>query len=162
MTELTEQKDWKAIQTALAAPFSPDHVEWRPQGKPGPGKRVQLVPYVDAREVQERLDEVAGISGWSFTLEPLVVEGGELKVARGRLTLFGVSKDDVGTASTFEPSKGTASDALKRAAVMWGIGRYLYDLPAVWVTCDAQGAIPDDMLAKLREALRRRQTKISA
>jgi hypothetical protein len=32
-----------------------------------------------------------------------------------------------------EAEKGALSDAFKRAAVCWGIGRYLYDLPNVWV-----------------------------
>src|SRR5258708_23854865 len=93
--------DWQAMGAALRAPCPPDSVEWRPQGKAGAGKRVQLLPYIDARDVQERLDAVVGIGGWSFTLEPLVVDAGELRVARGRLTIHGVSKDDIGTASTF-------------------------------------------------------------
>ena len=38
-----------------------------------------------------------------------------------------VRKSDVGTQSTFEGDKGMYSDALKRAAVQHGIGRYLYD-----------------------------------
>jgi hypothetical protein len=160
--QTTQAIDWRALGLELRAPFAPDQVEWRPQGKTGPGKRVQLVPYIDARAVQDRLDEVVGPGAWAFELEPLVTDGGELKVARGRLTLHGVSKDDIGTASTFDPSKGAASDALKRAAVQWGIGRYLYDLPAVWVTLDEQGNVPAEKLAQLREALRRRQASRGA
>jgi hypothetical protein len=94
-----------------------------------------------------------GVANWSFELEPLVVADGELRVARGRLTLYGVAKDDVGTASQFEPSKGTASDTLKRAAVHWGVGRYLYRLPAVWVTLDAKGKVPEATLTARRERL---------
>lgn len=44
------------------------------------------------------------------------------------LTILGVSKQDVGTASMAEQMKGAHSDALKRAAVKFGIGAYLYDL----------------------------------
>jgi hypothetical protein len=149
--------DWRQVGAALREPFPADHVEWRPQGKCEPGKRVQLVPYIDARAVQDRLDDVVGPGAWSFELEPIVIAGGELKVTRGRLTLHGVSKDDIGTASTFDPSKGCASDALKRAAVQWGVGRYLYDLPAVWVQLDERGNVPPAKLEQLREALRRRQ-----
>ena len=32
-----------------------------------------------------------------------------------------------------EAEKGRISDAFKRAAVHWGVGRYLYNLPNVWV-----------------------------
>lgn len=148
--------DWQQIGAALAAPFSPESVEWRPQGKGGAGARAQVLPYVDARAVQDRLDAVCGVGGWAFELEPLVVDAGELRVARGRLTIHGVTKDDVGTASNWEPSKGCASDALKRAAVVWGIGRHLYRLPEVWVTLDGQGKIGEATLAKLREGLQRR------
>ena len=145
--------DWQAMGAALRAPFPPESVEWRPQGKTGAGKRVQLLPYVDARDVQDRLDAVCGAGGWAFELEPLVVDAGELRVARGRLSIAGVTRDDIGTASQWEPSKGCASDALKCAAVQWGIGRYLYRLPAVWVELDGEGRVPAAFLVRLRSRL---------
>ena len=156
---MTSEIDWRAIGAALAAPFDPECVEWRPQGKVAPGARVQLVPYVDARAVAQRLDDVAGVGGWAFELEPLVIDAGELRVARGRLSIYGVSKDDIGTASNFEASKGCASDALKRAAVLFGIGRYLYALPAVYVQLDGAGHVPAATLARLREGLARQQVR---
>jgi hypothetical protein len=152
----TPEMDWQTVGAALAAPFDPEQVEWRPQGKTAPGARVQLVAYVDARTVMERLDAVCGAGGWSFALEPIVSDAADLRVARGRLTIGGVSRDDVGTASNWEPTKGCASDALKRAAVLWGIGRYLYALPAVHVTLDERGQVSEGMLAKLRDGLARR------
>lgn len=152
-----EQVDWRAIGAALAAPFAPEAIQWRPAtGKGGAGAKVRLVPYLDAATVADRLDEVCGIGGWSFELEPIVVDGGELKVARGRLAIFGVVRDGLGTATNWEPSKGCASDALKRAATLFGVGRYLAALPSVSCTLDAQGNVPEQMLGKLREGLRRR------
>lgn len=44
------------------------------------------------------------------------------------LTVLGVTKHDVGTISLADQMKGAHSDALKRAAVKFGIGAYLYDL----------------------------------
>ena len=35
-------------------------------------------------------------------------------------------------------TKGAMSDSFKRSAVMWGIGRHLYDLPSVWVKCETK------------------------
>ena len=154
--EADQQLDWQTVGAALAAPFDPECVEWRPQGKTAPGARVQLVAYVDARTVMERLDTVVGAGGCSFALTPSVSDAAELRVARGRLTIGGLSRDDVGTASNWEPSKGCASDALKRAAVLWRIGRYLYALPAVHVTLDERGQVSESMLAKLRDGLARR------
>lgn len=155
--------DWTAIGRALAAPFDPAEVEWRPAGGKGkPGEQVRVVPYLSAASVMERLDAVCGVGGWSFELEPVVVASEELKVARGRLTIFGLTKDGLGTATNWEPSKGSASDALKRAAVLFGVGRYLARLPHVTCQLDARGNVPEAMRAKLAEALRRRQEPSAA
>ena len=153
----TREIDWRAVGASLCAPFAPEQVEWRIQGKGGPGVRAQLVAYVSARAVAERLDDVVTPGGWSFDWQPLHVDAkGEVQTARGVLTIHGVSKADLGTASNFEASKGAVSDALKRAAVLWGVGRDLYALPQVWVTLDAQGRIPETVLGKLRDGLRKR------
>src|SRR5690348_2742209 len=126
-----EDIDWFLIGDQLRKPFDPADVDFRPQlGKnSGPGDKVQAVHYIDARAVADRLDEVVGPGAWSFTYEPLVIERGEVQLAKGALTIYGVTKEDIGDASTFSESKGCVSDALKRAAVLWGIGRYLYSLP---------------------------------
>jgi hypothetical protein len=152
----TEPIDWKRIGRELAAPFPPECIQWRPQGRPEAGKRVQIVPYVEARDVQDRLDETVGVGGWAFELSPHVVEAGEVRVARGSLTILGVRKDDLGVSSHFEASKGCASDALKRSGVQFGIARYLYRLPPVYVVLDSEGRVPEPVVAKLREALARR------
>ncbi len=145
--------DWARIGRELAAPLDPTAVSWRIQGRPEKNARRQLVPYVDARVVAERLDEAVGVGAWSFTYTPLVVEGGELRLAQGSLSIHGVVKQDIGDASNFEASKGCISDCLKRCAVLWGVARYLYSLPDVWVTLDGEGHIADTTLAKLRERL---------
>ena len=44
-----------------------------------------------------------------------------------------ISKEDGAPFTDFEAFKGGISDALKRAAVKYGIGRYLYDAPIQWV-----------------------------
>ena len=48
-----------------------------------------------------------------------------------------VNKQDVGTESNTEKEKGQASDAFKRAAFNWGIGRELYTAPFIWITLDS-------------------------
>jgi hypothetical protein len=148
-----EAIDWQAIGEKLSAPFAPEAVEWRVQGKPAPNKRCQIVAYVDARVVAERLDDAVGCGNWSFTYTPLVVADGALRVAQGRLSIFGTPKEDIGEAGAIEPNKATVSSTLKRCAVLWGVGRYLYSLPAVWVTLDGEGKISEQMLATLRQRL---------
>jgi hypothetical protein len=146
----TNEIDWAEIASQLAAPFDVADVEWRPSGKAGANQRTSLVAYVDARTVQDRLDAVIGVRGWSFDWQPVSVEGGEVKQAKGILTIHGVTKCDVGTASNWEASKGAVSDALKRAAVHFGVGRYLYELPAVTVALDERGNVPTETMKTIR------------
>jgi hypothetical protein len=145
--------DWTAIHQGLSAPFSADEVEWKPIGKATAKARVKIAAYVDARAVAARLDSVVGIGDWSFIFTPLVLDNGEVKVGKGSLSIHGIVKADVGTWSSWEPSKGCASDALKRAGALWGIACYLYALPDVYCTLDSEGKIPQTVLDTLRERL---------
>jgi hypothetical protein len=145
--------DWTAIHAGLTAPFRPEEINWKPAGKTTPNTRVSLVAFIDSRAVAERLDSVVGLGNWSFNWEPVVVGNGEVLQAKGALSIHGVSKSDVGSASNWEPSKGAVSDALKRAAVLWGIGRYLYDLGRPSVMLDSNGKVPADTLAAIRKKL---------
>jgi hypothetical protein len=157
-----ESIDWGRIGAALTAPFDPAIVEWRVQGRPKAGKRRQVVAYVSARVVAQRLDDAVGCGNWAFTYTPLVVDGGTLRIAQGRLSVFGVPKEDIGEAGAIEPSLGCVSHTLKRCGTLWGIGRYLYELPAVWATLDAEGKIAEATLQKLREGLERLAAKAAA
>lgn len=149
----TNTIDWAAISAALRAPFDPDDVDFRVQGKANAEGKAQVVTYIDARCVQDRLDEVV-CGAWSFTWEPVTLAGSELHVVKGRLTIHGVTREDVGTASNFEASKGAVSDALKRAAVSFGIGRYLYAIPSEWVPVKGDRILPSTR-AQLRAKLPR-------
>ncbi len=147
--------DWERIRVAFAEPFNPADVDFRVQGKASESTgKAQIVAYVDARTVQDRLDAVVGPGAWTFDYTPLAVDAkGVVLSAKGVLTVHGVSKVDIGDASNFEASKGTVSDALKRAAVQWGIGRYLYAIPSAWVAADKFGKIDPAALQQLRARL---------
>lgn len=155
MSEEITQAQWATISQQLRAPFDPQDVDFRPQGNPAPNVKCQVVCYVEARAVADRLDDVVGAGNWSFDYTPLVVDKGEIQIAKGTLTIGGVAKSDVGDASSFAASKGCVSDALKRCAVLWGVGRYLYDVPGAWITMDEHKRIPADALKRLRAALPR-------
>lgn len=121
----------------LAAEFPRGEVHWRAQTvleRDGKHKALALA-YIDARNVMERLDSVCSPENWQDRLE---------ETAKGRV-LCGISinvngewivKYDGAGDTDVEGDKGALSDALKRAAVKWGIGRYLYGLPNVWVPCE--------------------------
>ncbi len=117
---------------ALAEPFPEQEIQWRVEAVSKDKKRALVVPYVDARAVLDRLDEVVGPEGWFDAYEPLVLEKGAYQV-KCRLTVLGVTKEDVGEG---ESLKAAFSDALKRAAVKFGVGRHLYRMEKTWVPYD--------------------------
>lgn len=133
----------KAVFEALRAPFPEEVIDVKVQAVSKDGRRGQVVAYVDARAVMNRLDEVVGPEGWHDTYEVLAdreVPGrnGEERLVevKCRLTVLGVTKEDVGEGDTL---KAAFSDALKRAAVKFGVGRHLYEMEKVWVDLDERG-----------------------
>jgi Rad52/22 family double-strand break repair protein len=129
----------ESITEALAAPFEPSDVRFKPAVVSG--SRAMAIAYVDARVIQDRLDDVLGVDGWQDDYECL--SDGSV-VCRLRLRMGGewITKVDVGGPSE-QPDggdrlKAAFSDALKRAAVKFGIGRYLYRLPSQWLDYDAK------------------------
>lgn len=108
--------DW----AKLAAPFPASEIKERQ----GPGGR--MLSYVDARVVAQRLDDVLTPEGWTFTWSHIPGEA----IVHGRLEIGGVIREDAGYPNSDrdeEPMKAAVSDALKRCAVLFGIGRHLYD-----------------------------------
>jgi hypothetical protein len=122
---------------ALAAPFDPREVKFKPACVNG--TRALALAYVDARVIQDRLDDVLGVAGWQDEYECLP-DGSVVCRLRLRLGDEWITKMDVGGPSE-QPDEGDRrkaafSDALKRAAVKFGVGRYLYRLPSQWVDYD--------------------------
>lgn len=129
----------EVVAQALNAPFDPTEIKF----KPGvvSGNRALALAYVDARAIQDRLDEVLGVMGWQDDYEWLP-DGSVVCRLRIRLGNEWITKVDVGGPSE-QPDEGdrrkaAVSDALKRAAVKFGVGRYLYRLPTLWVDYDSQ------------------------
>jgi hypothetical protein len=148
------REEWATISQELRQPFDPADVDFRVQGRVNEQtNRAQVLAYIDARAVQDRLDAVVGCGNWSFDWSPIVSDNGEVMVTKGTMTIYGVSKSDAGSASNFEQSLGAVSHCFKRAAVQWGIGRYLYSLPTAWVTVERGGRIPETVLRELRSKL---------
>lgn len=92
---------------------------------------VSLLLYKDARCDQNILDETVGPMNWQRRHDRdnanCIVSIYDEKKKEW------ISKEDTGTESNTEPSKGLASDSFKRACVNWGIGRELYTAPFIWI-----------------------------
>jgi hypothetical protein len=130
--------DAKAIAAALAAPFDQSEVKFKPAIVSG--SRAMALAYVDARAIQDRLDDVLGVAGWQDEYE-MLPDGSVLCRLKCKIGGEWITKMDVGGQSE-QPDEGdrhkaAVSDALKRTAVKFGVGRYLYRLPRQWVDYDS-------------------------
>lgn len=112
--------DW----VGLAEPFPDEEVKHRQ----GPGG--MSFSYIDARAVAQRLDDTVGPANWEFTCT--VIPGSD--IVKGRLMIRHedgwATREDHGYPNSDrddEPIKAATSDALKRCAVLFGIGRHLYE-----------------------------------
>lgn len=113
--------------------------QWRVQSYSKYKAEAMCVAYIDARDVMELLDEVVGGENWQSDYKDI---GGQMFAGIAiRSDLSWVWKWDTGSESKVEAEKGQASDSFKRAAVKWGIGRFLYDLPVKKVKTN--GALSD-------------------
>lgn len=118
----------------LAAEFPRSAVSWRAQTVTKDGTKALALAYIDARDVMDRLDEVCGPENWSDRYE---FHGARTVCYLAiRVNDEWIVKADGAGDSDVEAEKGAISDALKRAAVKWGIGRYLYHIEAPWVPCE--------------------------
>ena len=122
----------------LSAPFNPSNIHWRVGATSGDKSKGIALAYLDARDVMGRFDEVCGLDGWEVKYpwsdgKKLVCEisvwNGERWITRAN----GAGDTD------YEADKGAFSDAFKRAAVLFGVGRYLYDLPNSWLPIEQRG-----------------------
>ena len=137
MAEHDSPSGVKAITAALAAPFEIGEVKFKPQAVKN--NRALALAYVDARVIQDRLDDALGVEGWQDEYQ-LLPDGSVMCQLRLKLGDQWITKMDVGSPSE-QPDggdrlKAAFSDALKRAAVKFGIGRYLYRLQSQWVDYD--------------------------
>ena len=119
----------------LAQPFAPEHITWKPGATKG--DKCMALAYGDLRAYMDRLDDVCGLD-WSVEYLPW----GDGRII-ARLTIAGVTRSSTGEMSKAEmagDNGGTISEAqaFKRACAMFGLGRFLYELPSPWVEFDAQ------------------------
>lgn len=135
-------------------PFRPGDLEWRVQqaGEKNGKVWALVLAYVTNRAIMARLDTVCGQHNWcnKFRTGP---DGGVMCGLGIRIAGYSsgdgygynegpswVWKWDGGENTKVEAVKGGLSGAMKRAAVQWGVGRYLYALDNNFANVHAQGA----------------------
>lgn len=124
-----------SIFDQLKAEFPRESISWRAQSVTKDGTKAMALAYIDARDVMNRLDDVCGPGGWQDRYEV----HGPKTICYLSIRVDGewITKADGAGDTDVEAEKGSISDAFKRSAVKWGIGRYLYDLDAPWVPCES-------------------------
>ncbi len=157
------------IRAKLAAPmdykFRPGSTsKKRENGKYPPGTKAMMLAFVDARDIMDRLDDVVGVGNWQSDLKQVNPDGSVMVALSIRMPHTTSSIPADGSAflnvnashewvthvdcgyknapdndSESEPLKAAMSDGLKRAAVRFGVGRFLYDLPSHWAEIDEWG-----------------------
>ncbi len=116
---MTQHSD---LFAALAAPFDPDEVKLRAQS----GRQLH---YVTARTVMNRLDDVLGPENWWDDFVPLehsVICRLTIRLPDGTVLTKNDAGGYAGMADPGDDDKSGFADAFKRAAVKFGVGRYLY------------------------------------
>lgn len=139
----------------LKRPFPINAIHWRVGATNKEKTSAIALAYIDARDAMQRLDEVVGAAHWQCRY-PLA-DNGLLICEIGISVESGwVWKANGAGDTQVEAEKGKASDAFKRAAVLWGIGRYLYALPNIWVPVEQRGrsvALPKESINTLMARL---------
>lgn len=124
--------------------------KWKIQTINKNNNKAQCVAYIDARDVMAMFDNVVGAKNWQDKYEMLgsqVMCGIGIRsgwISGDNTDTEWVWKWDTGVAGNFETEKSVISDAFKRAAVKWGVGRFLYDLDFEWVETDGKHPIRPD------------------
>lgn len=120
--------DWEG----LGEPLAIDQIDFRVQSI-NKGGYATILAYKDARVDMDRLDKVVGRGKWQRKHERI----GETLYCSVGLYNDEINEwvwvQDVGVPSNAESQKGEASDAFKRACFNLGIGRELYEFPAISV-----------------------------
>lgn len=138
----------EALQRQLKNPIDPKFVKVRVGARSKDKKKGIALFYLDAREVEKVLDSVLGCENWGTNMTPITSNQGfhgmicslTVKMPDGQL----VTKTDSGEPSKTAPVKGATSDALKRAAVQYGVGRYLYYIPNQWFKLNEYGLFEEE------------------
>ena len=117
------------------------------------GRHAWTLPEESSRPlIQDRLDSVLGRENWQNRFCTVQGKDNASTTQVCELSIYypnrgeWITKSNGAGNTDIEPVKGGLSNAFKRAASMWGVGRYLYDLKNLWVPLKDGKYIPDDQL----------------
>src|SRR2546421_455329 len=139
----------KTLNT-LKQPVDPRLIKTREGWRDRNGNQ-HMVEYVEWHAVADILDRVAPT--WSHAVRG-IVQIGDMVAVTAAITINGVTREGVGTGTADNETgiKKAEHDALKRAAIKFGIARELYQRESEVIERDGQGPqagdLPRDPLAQ--------------
>lgn len=147
-----------SIERAPEAPL--EDVQWRVDGKITDNRSVRVVAYLDVPVITRLMDEWVGPGNWrddhsaGLTDESLWCHLSVWDADEERW----VTKNDIGTESSQEATKGLVSDAFKRVAMRkWRVGANVFDLPILWINefreYNGKAYLNDASFAQIRKLL---------
>ena len=127
----------------------PVPVQWRVQTVNKDKTKATCSAFIDAREVSEILDKYCAF-GWESSVKEVagfIFYGIGITLDTGQ-TIWrwdtGSRIEDDKEDNMYENAgKSAASDAFKRAAVQFGVGKFTYDLPMVTLPCNQYRKVVD-------------------
>ena len=166
MKEKISADNQEKIEEELQKEFPPEDIEWRV----GPVNEKEMqgiaLAYITNRAIQSRLDNVFGTFGWKNDYKAW---HGESQLCGLSVKFMGhdgksewITKWDGAENTKYESIKGGLSDSMKRTAVQFGIGRYLYKMPTIWVNVTKRGKnyyITDEDKTRLNNMLKSNKWK---
>ena len=141
--------DFSTTLRELRKTVDPNLVRQR-AGRRDRNGNVQMVEYVEWHTVADILDETA--PNWGHTVKD-IRSIGEIITVTVAITIDGVTREGIGTGRAINETgiKKAEHDALKRAAVKFGIARELYKREFDSIDIDEESAsvaVPTDPVAK--------------
>ena len=128
----------KGIYEKLKEKFDEKDLEFRVGAMNNEKTMGLALAYVQARAIQNRLDEVVGFENWKVSYRE--IQGGFLCTLSIRINDEWISKEDGAGITDYQSIKGGISNAFKRVASSgFGIGRYLYNARDSWYAIKPQG-----------------------
>jgi len=140
---------FESILAALSQPF-PEHLVKRRVGWRDARGEDHWIDYIDWHTAAALLDQHC--PDWSHEIRDVCVVG-DLVAVTAAITIKGITRCGIGVDSAMDEQgiKGAEDDALKRAAVKFGVARYLYR-PAERKLKAVTASLAEPANAKARDA----------
>ena len=136
--KITKEDFMKGLCEKLKEKFDEKDLEFRVGAMNNEKTMGLALAYVQARAIQNRLDEVVGFENWKVSYRE--IQGGFLCTLSIRINDEWISKEDGAGITDYQSIKGGISNAFKRVASSgFGIGRYLYNARDSWYAIKPQG-----------------------